>query len=82
MDITVYKRVTDVQATWRSHGWSPPSEDPDVKAKWLFYRTLDTGGSNESMPELQRLEEQGQGVQTRHSVRMEMETPGLSQLRT
>ncbi len=48
MDITVYKRVTDVQATWKSFGWSPPSEDPEIKAKWLFYRTLDTGGSNET----------------------------------
>ncbi len=47
MDITVYKRVTDVQATWKSFGWSPPSEDPEIKAKWQFYRTLDTGGSNE-----------------------------------
>jgi hypothetical protein len=48
MDITVYKRVTDVQATWKSFGWSPPSDDPTIKAKWLFYRTLDTGGSNET----------------------------------
>jgi hypothetical protein len=48
MDITVYKRVTDVQATWKSFGWSPPSEDPEIKAKWQFYRTLDTGGSNET----------------------------------
>jgi len=48
MDITVYKRVTDVQATWKSFGWSPPSDDPAIKAKWQFYRTLDTGGSNET----------------------------------
>lgn len=48
MDITVYKRVTDVQATWKSFGWSPPSDDPEIKAKWQFYRTLDTGGSNET----------------------------------
>ena len=47
-EISVYKRVTDVQATWRSYGWTPPSEDPDVRAKWLFYRTLDTSGKNES----------------------------------
>jgi hypothetical protein len=49
MDITVYKRVTDVQATWKSFGWSPPSEDPEIKAKWLFYRTLDTSESNETL---------------------------------
>lgn len=37
-----YKKTTDVQQTWREHGWTPPSEDPDVKAKWQFFKTLDT----------------------------------------
>ena len=43
---TKYRKTTDVQQTWREHGWTPPSEDPEVKAKWLFYRTLDTGSAN------------------------------------
>lgn len=42
-----YKKTTDVQRTWREHGWTPPSDDPEVRAKWLFYRTLDTDKANE-----------------------------------
>lgn len=40
--VTRYKKITDVQATWREHGWTPPSEDPSVIEKWRYYRTLDT----------------------------------------
>ena len=42
--LTKYKKTTDVQQTWRQHGWTPPSEDPEIRAKWQFYRTLDTEG--------------------------------------
>lgn len=37
-----YKKITDVQQTWREAGWIPPSEDSKMQAKWLFYRTLTT----------------------------------------
>lgn len=40
--IRKYKKTTDVQQTWREHGWTPPSEDPVIRAKWMYYRTLDT----------------------------------------
>lgn len=43
-----YKKTTDVQQTWREHGWSPPSEDPEIRAKWSFYRTLDTQEQNDN----------------------------------
>ncbi len=77
MDITVYKRVTDVQATWKAHGWLPPSEDPEIKAKWQFYRTLDTGGANESVSAVSKLEEQGKGISEGYAFRVEVETSGL-----
>jgi len=37
-----YKKTTDVQRTWKEHGWTPPSDDPEVRAKWQFFKTLDT----------------------------------------
>ena len=77
MDIAVYKRVTDVQATWKAHGWLPPSEDPEIKAKWQFYRTLDTGGANESVSAVSKLEEQGKGISEGYAFRVEVETSGL-----
>ena len=43
--LPVYKKTTDVQRTWREHGWTPPSEDARVQAKWRFFRVLDTEGT-------------------------------------
>jgi hypothetical protein len=31
---------TDVFATFRRLGWSPPSEDPRVQEKWQYYKAL------------------------------------------
>jgi hypothetical protein len=42
-----YKKTTDVQQTWREHGWSPPSEDPDARSRWAYFRTLDTERAND-----------------------------------
>lgn len=38
--MTKFKRKTDVQSTWKEFGWAPPSDDPSIKAKWQFFRTL------------------------------------------
>jgi len=35
-----YKKATDVQQTWREYGWTPPGDDPRIRAKWLYFRTL------------------------------------------
>ena len=35
-----FKKTTDVQQTWREHGWVAPSEDPMIKAKWQYYKTI------------------------------------------
>jgi hypothetical protein len=42
MNMPKYKKITDVQQTWKEHGWTPPSEDQKIKAKWMFYKTLNT----------------------------------------
>jgi hypothetical protein len=31
---------TDIGATFRRLGWTPPSEDPATVAKWEYYRSL------------------------------------------
>lgn len=36
----VWKPTADVQAIWRKHGWTAPSEDPIIIAKWTYYQTL------------------------------------------
>jgi hypothetical protein len=40
--INRFRRITDVQRTWKEYGWVPPSEDPQTQLKWSFFRTLDT----------------------------------------
>lgn len=30
--------ATDVQRTWRRHGWVPPSELPEYQRKWEFFQ--------------------------------------------
>lgn len=32
--------ATDIVATWRRHGYIPPSELPDYQAKWQYYQEL------------------------------------------
>lgn len=41
-ELTVYFKTTDVQRTWKQHGWVPPSETPEFWAKWEYFRKLDT----------------------------------------
>lgn len=48
-----YKKTTDVEKTWKEHGWTPPREDPAIIAKWRFYQTL---GVAPPPPEVQPLE--------------------------
>lgn len=36
----VWKPTADVQAIWRKHGWTPPSQDPIIIAKWTYFQTL------------------------------------------
>lgn len=31
---------TDIVATWRKHGYVPPSELPAYQAKWDYYQSL------------------------------------------
>jgi hypothetical protein len=41
-DDMIYKTAaqTDVLATFRRLGWTPPSEDPAIIAKWDYYKNL------------------------------------------
>jgi len=38
----IYKTAaqTDVLATFRRLGWTPPSEDPAIRSKWEYYKSL------------------------------------------
>lgn len=38
--IYVPSAKTDIVATFRRLGWTPPSEDPAIVAKWEYIRTL------------------------------------------
>jgi hypothetical protein len=31
---------TDVVATWKRHGWTPPSEQQEYQDKWMYFRSL------------------------------------------
>ncbi len=32
--------ATNVQRTWKNHGWIPPSKEADVIAKWDYYKSI------------------------------------------
>lgn len=32
--------ATDIVATWRRHGYVPPSELPEYQEKWEYYQSL------------------------------------------
>jgi hypothetical protein len=32
--------ATNVQRTWKKHGWVPPSKDPAVVAKWDYFKAI------------------------------------------
>lgn len=38
--------ATDVEATWRKHGWVPPRERPEYQAKWAAAKAI-TGDHSE-----------------------------------
>jgi hypothetical protein len=41
-NVKAYFKTTDVQRTWKRHGWIPPSQLPSQQAKWEYFRRLDT----------------------------------------
>ena len=48
-----FRKNTDVQATWREYGWTPPGDDPRTQAKWAFFRKLDTEQHNQPQQDQQ-----------------------------
>lgn len=35
-----YSKKTDVIATWKRYGWTPPSEQQEYQDKWKYFRSL------------------------------------------
>lgn len=58
--ISKFRKTTDVQATWREYGWTPPGDDPKIRAKWSFFRKLDT--EQQTQPQLNHDQQESSNV--------------------
>lgn len=59
-DHTLYipAAATDVLATFRRLGWTPPSEDPATQEKWQYYKALSQLSEEAAQEQGSRLKEQ------------------------